>query len=401
MEASIRGVFAAHFKSWAADRRLPLHHHKAAFALGHCRTSAMGTHVQRCEAGHYAAVLPNACRSRSCPRCAGLARERWVLAQQNKLLACDHYHVVFTLPHELLSLFERHRRVMVELLFRSVRETLMTLLQDPRHLGAEPGLLMALHTWGRNLSHHPHIHCLVTGGGLEGERWCPTKTPYLLPVRLVKALYRAKCLALLHDAVNRGELLPAHSETMKSLHHLLAGLTRVSWHVRLKERYAHGQGVTKYLARYVKGGPISDSRICTVNETSVRFRYQDHRDGQPKQLTLGVGDFLGRVLWHLPEPHQHVVRFAGLYANRAQAKQTMARAALHQSPTASGATLSWQAYLQRQGQGGKGHCPICGERLIVPPRVRRDRKSYGLRHTTAVFVQPADGTSIPCEPPPP
>ena len=401
MEASIRGVFATHFKTWAADRRLPLHHHKAAFALGHCRTSAMGTHVQRCEAGHYAAVLPNACRSRSCPRCSSLARERWVMSQQAKLLACDHYHVVFTLPHELLSLFERHRRVMVELLFRSVRETLMTLLQDPRHLGAEPGILMALHTWGRNLSHHPHVHCLVTGGGLAGERWCPTKTPYLLPVRLLKALYRAKCLALLHEAVSHGELTPARGETGAALHRLLASLKRVSWHVRLKERYPHGQGVTKYLARYVKGGPISDSRICAVSEASVRFRYQDHRDGKQKQLTLGVGDFLGRVLWHLPEPHQHVVRFAGLYANRAPAKQTMARAALHQPPAVPGAKLSWQVYLQRQGQGSKSHCPICGERLIVPPRVRRDRKSYGLRHPTAVFVQPPDGAYIPCEPPPP
>jgi hypothetical protein len=182
---------------------------------------------------------------------------------------------------------------------------------------------------------------------------------------------------------------------------LLASLKRVSWHVRLKERYAHGQGVTKYLARYVKGGPISDSRICAVSESSVRFRYQDHRDGKPKQLTLGVGDFLGRVLWHLPEPHQHVVRFAGLYASRATAKQTLARTALHQPPAAPGAKLSWQVYMQRQGQGSKGHCPICGERLIVPPRVRRDRKSYGLRHPTAVFVQPADGAYIPCEPPPP
>lgn len=401
MEASIRGVFAAHFKTWAAERRLPLHHHKAAFALGHCRTSAMGTHVQRCEAGHYAAVLPNACRSRSCPRCAGLARERWVLAQQDKLLACDHYHVVFTLPHELLPLFERHRRVMVDVLFRSVRETLITLLQDPRHLGAEPGLLMALHTWGRNLSHHPHLHCLVTGGGLEGERWCPTKTPYLLPVRLVKALYRAKCLALLHDAVNRGELRPVGTETVQSLHRLLAGLKRVSWHVRLKERYAHGQGVTKYLARYVKGGPISDSRICTVNETSVRFRYHDHRDGKRKQLTLGVGDFLGRVLWHLPEPHQHVVRFAGLYASRAEAKRALARTALHQPPQTLRPVLSWQAYLARMGHAGASHCPICGGSLIVPARQRRDRNSYGPDHASAVFVQPGDGALIPCEPIPP
>lgn len=401
MEASLRGVFATHFKTWAAERRLPLHHHKAAFALAHCRTSAMGTHVQRCAAGHYAAVLPNACRSRSCPRCAGLARERWVMSQQAKLLACDHYHVVFTLPHELLPWFERHRRVMVEVMFKSVRETLMTLLLDPKHLGAEPGVLMALHTWGRNLSHHPHVHCLVTGGGLQGAHWCPTKTPYLLPVRLVKALYRAKCLAMLHEAVNRGELLPGRGETVTALHRLLAELKRVSWHVRLKERYAHGQGVTKYLARYVKGGPISDSRIRAVSESSVRFRYQDHRDGKQKQLTLGVGDFLSRVLWHLPEPRQHVVRFAGLYASRAQANRMMARSALHQPSPPPAPGMSWQSYLQRLGHGSKSNCPICGEGLIVPPRVRRDRKSYRIRQATAVFVQQVDRVYIPCEAQPP
>lgn len=402
MEASIRSVFATHFKTWAQGRRLPLHYHKAAFALGHCRTSAMGTHVQRCEQGHYAVVQPNACRSRSCPRCASLARERWVMSQQAKLLACDHYHVVFTLPHELLPWFASHRRLMVDVLFQSVRETLMTLLQDERHLGAEPGVLMALHTWGRNLSHHPHVHGLVTGGGMTAVgQWRATKTPYLLPVRVVKALYRGKCLGLLQEAVTMGTRCPGSGQTPQDLYRLLGELRAREWHVRLKERYAHGQGVTKYLARYVKGGPIADRRLCRVDSETVTFRYQDHRDGQSKRLTLSVGDFMGRVLWHLPEPHQHLVRTAGLYGNRALARRQSVRTQLQQGREAVIGALVWQDYLRGRGHGAQTICPICGSRLMVAPRARRNRNSYGTMQATAAFVQQDDGAYIACVPRPP
>ena len=161
------------------------------------------------------------------------------MTQQAKLLAGDHYRVVFTLPHELLPPFASHRRLLVDTLFQSVRETLMTLRQDARHLGAEPGVLMALHTWGRNLSPHPHVHCLVTGGGISAAgRWRATKTPYLLPVRLVKALYRGKCLGLLHEAVTQGTLRPGPEQTPQDLHRLFGALCQREWHVRLKERYA-------------------------------------------------------------------------------------------------------------------------------------------------------------------
>lgn len=402
MEASMRSVFSTHFKTWAQGRKLPLHYHKAAFALGHCRTTALGTHVQRCEAGHYTAILPNACRSRSCPRCASIARERWVQAESEKLLACDHYHVVFTLPRELVPLFERQRRLMVDLLFRSVRETLLTLLGDARYLGAEPGILLALHTWGRNLSHHPHLHCLVTGGGVTPEgTWRPTRTPYLLPVRVLKALYRGKFLGHLHEAVNAGRLQAGAGETSQSLHGLFKVLSRRAWHVRLKERYAHGAGVMKYLARYVRGGPIADSRICAVDAETVTFRYRDHRDGLAKRLTLRAGDFVGRMLWHLPEPHQHLVRSCGVYSNRSEPKRALARRSLRQPEPSARAGMSWHDYLQRRGYVDRTVCPTCGCRLIVLPRRRADRNSYRNGQATAVSVQPADGAYIACEPKPP
>ncbi len=402
MEASVRGVFSAHFKAWSQGRRLPLHHHKAAYALAHCRTPAMGTHVQRCVHGHYETVQFNACRSRSCPRCSSLARERWVVAQQAKLLACDHYHVVFTVPHELLVLFGSHRKLMVDILFRSVRETLMTLLQDGRHLGAEPGLLMALHTWGRNLSHHPHIHCLVSGGGLTVDgQWRATKTAYLVPVRVVKALYRGKFLGLLYDAVDEGALCPAQGQCEQGLRRLFVALAKKDWYVRLKERYAHGQGVMKYLARYVKGGPISDTRVCRVDDTRVTFRYRDQRDGQRQGITLSVGDFMGRLLWHLPEPYQHLVRTAGLYSNRANKKRNACRRQLNQGREAVWAALSWQAYLTRLGHRRNTLCPVCGTPLAVVPRSRQNQNSYKERPAVKVFIHPTDEADIACEPQPP
>lgn len=401
MEASVRGVFSAHYEAWSQGRTLPLHQHKAAYALSHCRTAAMGTHVQYCERGHYAREEPNACRSRSCPRCAGLARERWVMSQQEKLLACDHYHVVFTLPHELLGLFSRHRRVMVALMFQCVRETLMTLLRDERHLGAEPGLLMALHTWGRNLSHHPHIHCLVTGGGITpAGRWRSTKTPYLLPVRLVTALYRNKFIALMHQAVEAGELRPDPDQTPAELHVRLAALREKNWHVRLKERYAHGEGVMKYLARYVRGGPITDRRIRHVDTERVSFTYRDHRDGVRKRMTLGAGDFMGRVMWHVPEPYQHLVRFAGLYSNRAGERRARCREQLGQAPRRDRRLLDWQTYLTQTGYRQRAICPVCGDPLAATPRARQDQNSYRKRRARAVSVQQDDEADIACVPSP-
>lgn len=402
MEASVRGVFSTHFKSWSRGRRLPLHHHKAARALSGCRTAAMGTHVQYCKQGHYSRVEANACRSRSCPRCSSLSRERWVASQQSKLLACDHYHVVFTLPHELNPLFSRHRRLLVELLFRSVRETLMTLLQDERYLGAEPGIVMALHTWGRNLSRHPHIHCLVTGGGLTrtGD-WRSTTGGWLLPVRVLKALYRGKFLGLLQEALRSGALSCAPDCSDASLHQTLSALRGKDWHVRLKERYPHGEGVMKYLARYVKGGPLSDSRVVQVTEASVTFRYRDHRDGRRKRMTLPAGAFMGRLLWHLPEPYQHLVRTVGVYANRAVDKRNACRSSLQQGREAVRTVNSWQSYLVQRGYGARTVCPRCGERLAATSIRRHNQNSYKKRNAVPVYVQQDDQAEIACVPQPP
>jgi len=167
MDTTLQAIFCRSFDSYAAGKRLPLQSHKAAHAIMQCRTAALGGHVQRCPEDHVSRNEYNSCKHRSCPRCAALPKARWAEAQQARLLGCDHYHVVFTLPHELLALWTSNRAWFIDALFQTCRDTLMTLLQDARYLGAIPGIVMSLHTWGRTLSLHPHIHCLVTGGGLS------------------------------------------------------------------------------------------------------------------------------------------------------------------------------------------------------------------------------------------
>ena len=242
----------------------------------------------------------------------------------------------------------------------------------------------------------------MTGGGLSATgQWQSTKTRYLLPVKLVKALYRGKLLALLHEGLNSGLLKPVAGQTVASLHRLLGQLRRTEWHVRLKERYAHGQGVMKYLARYVKGGPITDSRLVRVDDKTVTFRYRDHRDGRRKPMTLSSGDFMGRVLWHLPEPYQHTVRTAGLYSNRAGEKRDTCRAQLQQGRAAVSTRLSWQHYLTQAGHGRRARCPLCGAQLAALPRRRHNQNSYQERKAVSVFVQQTVETIIACVPRPP
>lgn len=365
MQPTLQGIFESCFGDYAAARKLPLRAHRAARAIMHCRTAALGGHIQRCPEGHMARVHYNACRHRSCPRCSALPRLRWAEAQAARLLGCEHYHVVFTLPHELIALWEHNRAWLNETLFRCARDTLIELSADARFLGATPGILMALHTWGRTLNHHPHVHCLISGGGLTpGGDWKAVQNGYLLPVRVLKALYRGKMLAAIGEALEDDQLrLPAQGARAHWVTCLRA-LYKKNWNVHLAERYPHGRGVMRYLARYVKGGPIHDQRLQSANQQQVVFTYTDHHDGLQKRMRLATDEFIARVLWHAPEPGQHSVRHYGLYANSAHVKRERARHHLGQLPSPPVPSANWQADLERLGAGAQTRCPRCKRPLI-------------------------------------
>ncbi len=355
MKATIQAIFQRDFPEYARAHQLPLHVHKAARSIMRCRTAALGGHVMGCSNGHIAGVWYNSCRHRSCPQCAKLQIDRWLAGWQERLLPCDHYHVVFTLPHDLLELWQLNRKRLSDHLFRAARETIFQLLGDDKHLGGQPGMMAALHTWGRTLSLHPHLHCLITGGGLLPDgRWRSSHGGYLLPVRVVKALFRGKMMAFLRRDLDRGDLAlpPGLSET--ALSNLQRRLYAKKWNVRLQERYPHGRGVILYLARYVRGGPIRDRRLLSSAGGAVTFAYQDHRDGRQKTLTLLRDEFMRRLLWHVPEPRSHVIRLYGLYGRQrgevcdACRSQLLSRAS--KRPTASASTT----------ESRERSCKICG-----------------------------------------
>src|SRR5205823_11951621 len=241
---TLQDICCASYPAYERTHPLPAHVRRAARAIMQCRTAALGGHVQACPDGHVARVWYNSCRHRSCPQCAYLQTERWLAFQQARLLACDHYHVIFTLPHELNPLWLANVSVMSTLLFQAVRDTLGTLLADPKYLGAQPGILAALHTWSQTLVLHPHVHCLVTGGGLSPDgRWVAVRNGFLLPARVVMAVFRGKRLAAIRQALAREALALPEGIQPQQMRHLLTRLghpRKTTWNVRIMERYRHG-----------------------------------------------------------------------------------------------------------------------------------------------------------------
>src|SRR5512145_1326489 len=286
-----------------------------------CRTAALGGHIQACPDGHVSRVWYNSCRHRSCPQCAYLQTERWLVLQRARLLACDHYHVIFTLPHDLNPLWLAHVPVMTTLLLQAVRDTLGTLLADPQYLGAQPGLLAALHTWSQTLVLHPHLHCLVTGGGLTpAGQWVAVRHGFLLPARVVMAVFRGKMVDAIRQTFAHGELVLPEPMRPQHLVNLLNRLGHpTKWNVRIMERYRHGAGVVTYLARYLRGGPIKNARLVAWDGDHVTCLHRAHqeeaegRSPSPQRITLAVADFLQRWLQHVPVPQTRVVRSYGLY----------------------------------------------------------------------------------------
>jgi hypothetical protein len=326
---AIQSIFRAHFPQYAAGRQLHVREWRAAHALMNCHTAALGGQVLSCPNGHYSLTRYNACRHRSCPDCAQAPRQQWLQRELERLLPCEHFHCVFTLPHEFLALWVYNRVRVNRLLFDCARLSLLELCADERHLGARPGILMALHTWGRTLSQHPHVHCLVSAGGLDEQgRWQHCRPHYLVPVKALAALFRGKLLHQLgQDLADQRLALPPEQDA-QHWRAVIRAQYRSHWNVQLSEPYAHGRGVALYLARYAKGGPLSAQRLIRHDAQQVQFTYTDHRDQHTKTLTLSPQEFITRVLWHAPPGHQHMVRHCGLYASAARAQHQRSRTLL-------------------------------------------------------------------------
>jgi hypothetical protein len=343
-------------------------------AIEQCRSAALGGHVERCEDCGHSCIAYNSCRNRHCPKCQGAAATDWLTAREADLLPVGYFHVVFTLPAEIAPIAYQNKAVVYDLLFRTAAETLLTIAADPKHLGARIGATAVLHSWGSTMTHHPHIHMIVPGGGisLDGTRWVRCKPRFLLPVPVLSRLFRRLFLAALADAHAAGRL--AFFGKIKDLHRReafaahLAPLRRKKWFVYTKPPFAGPEAVLAYLARYTHRVAISNSRLVALDERGVTFRYKDYRSGQARYrtMTLSADEFIRRFLLHVLPKGFHRIRHYGLLAssnckaNIARARQLMAAPMAEVDPPAVHDTVDPDATTDHRPP-----CPCCGGRMII------------------------------------
>src|SRR5215467_3202005 len=301
-------------------------HRKVLRAIARCRTAALGGHRDLCPRCGYRAISFNSCRDRHCPKCQSGARDQWIAARQNELLAVAYVHVVFTLPHQLSQLLLQNKKVLYDLLFRASAETLLQVAADPQHLGAQIGFLSVLHTWGQNLLAHPHVHCLIPAGGLSPDhtRWIHPRYPFFLPVRVLGRVFRGKvgagwkCRLPMGQLTFAGSLQPLQQE--KAFRSFLRPLFRQDWVVYAKPPFGGPHHVLGYLARYTHRVAITNHRLLAFQHDQVTFRWKDYAHGNKKRkMTLSAEEFLRRFLLHVLPRGFVRIRSFGFLANRSRA----------------------------------------------------------------------------------
>ena len=335
-DLEVADIFRAHGPAWrcAQAGHLSLGQIKVMSAIEQCRSAALGGHVLQCPACEHTQIAYNSCRNRHCPKCQASAARRWLEARQSDLLPVDYYHLVFTLPAPIRDIAWYNKAVVYGLLFKVAAETLLTIAADPKHLGARIGATLVLHTWGSAMTHHPHVHGIVPGGGLslDGERWVACRPGFFLPVRVLSRLFRRLFLEQLSDAHRAGTLqfFGEHQSLAeaKTFADWLKPLRQCEWVVYAKRPFAGPDAVLAYLSRYTHRVAIANSRLMAMDEQGVTFKWKDYRAKERhrhKTMTLAPDEFMRRFLLHVLPSGFHRIRHYGLIANTTR-KDNLARA---------------------------------------------------------------------------
>jgi hypothetical protein len=372
----VADIFRGHGAAWrlANAGHVSLGQLKVMSAIESCRTAALGGHVARCEDCAHVLIAYNSCRNRHCPKCQGAAAKEWLAQREGELLPVPYYHVVFTLPAAIGDIAYQNKAVIYDILFKASAETLITIAADPKHLGARVGVTSVLHTWGSALTHHPHVHMIVPGGGisLDGSRWVSCQPGFFLPVRVLSRLFRRLFLEKLIAAHATGHLYffsdHAALADAQAFAAYLAPLRKVDWVVYSKRPFGGPEAVLAYLARYTHRVAISNSRLIALNDNGVTFKWKDYRiEGRErfKTMTLATDEFIRRFLIHVLPTGFHRIRHYGLFASSKRVENiTRARALLnvpapqYEASEAAGTEADEPQTLSHP-------CPCCGGRMII------------------------------------
>lgn len=318
----IQDIFLLYGDSYRKKHKLPNNIRKAMSSIEKCRTSSLGAHADVCDECGYTKISYNSCRNRHCPKCQTLSKERWIDARKYDLLNVKYFHIVFSIPDTLNSVVFQNQKVVYDILFKSVAETLLELSSDKKYLGAKLGFTSILHTWGQNLMHHPHIHCIVPGGGLSSmNKWVDSKKKFFIPVKVLSRKFRGKFLSYLKQAYTNSNIIfwgnQQYLNDKNSFNSFLSTLYSKEWIVYCKPPFKNAAYVVEYLGRYTHRVAISNNRILKLENDIVTFKWRDYKDNnQQKLMTLSVEEFIRRFLIHILPDRFMKIRHYGILGSR-------------------------------------------------------------------------------------
>jgi len=375
----VADIFRDHGAAWRSANagHVSLDQMKVMSAIERCRTAALGGHVERCEKCSHTLIAYNSCRNRHCPKCQGAAAQEWLAEREAELLPVPYFHLVFTLPAQIADIAYHNKAVIYDLLFKASSETMLTIAADPEHLGARIGILSVLHTWGSALTHHPHVHMIVPGGGIshDGKKWVASRASFFLPVRVLSRLFRRLFLQKLVAAHQAGELqfFNRHAALLdtQAFTAFLAPLRDNEWVVYSKRPFGGPEEVLRYLARYTHRVAISNRRLIACGEKGVTFKWQDYRlEGREryKTMTLATAEFIRRFLMHVLPAGFHRIRYYGLLASGKRAENIAHARELLTLPVIPVDAIKAATTNTDEPQTPEHRCPCCGGRMIIIER---------------------------------
>jgi hypothetical protein len=368
----LQDVFRQFGFTFLEGRQLSPHHRKTMADITACRSAALGGHIDQCDNCGHVSISYNSCRNRHCPKCQNLKKEQWLLNREQELLDVDYFHVVFTIPAALNPLVRFNQKEVYNILFRAVSETLLELAAEPKYLGAQIGFITLLHTWGQNLMDHPHIHCIVPGGGLsfDGLRWIPSRKKFFIPVKVLAKKFRDKFLAFLKTAFLDERLkFGASIEPLSidsNFRHLLDEMYQTNWVVYCKPPFKTPWHVLRYLGRYTHRVAISNERIVAIGNNQVSFRWRDYKDNRREKLmTLEATEFIRRFFLHVLPLRFVKIRYFGIFSNRNRKLKIKRCQELLKMKPKTTKHLSTLELIKKLLGFDPSVCPCCGKGKLI------------------------------------